>query len=89
MAWLTPFIVLITVIISIWLWIMARPRHRCPQCDSYRIGLITKEPKTMRTVDMDTSGIGGGTTIVQTMYEATYQCDECRHRWMVSLTETT
>ncbi len=69
--------------------LLARPRLRCPNCGGAKVGLITKDPQGVRSVDMHTGGMGGGYSGIQTAFVTTYQCNDCHFRWTTSTTETT
>ena len=62
-----------------------RPRPRCSECKSYKVGLTSKEP-----LGMLGSHIGGrgGTGTTQVRYKVTYCCNNCQATWTTTTTET-
>jgi hypothetical protein len=66
---------------SLWL-----TRPRCPECKSLRINEISKEPLSMRGVDISPGE--GGYASTQIIYEVKYRCSECQSRWTVTKSET-
>jgi hypothetical protein len=69
------------------LWYM-RPRPRCPECGSFEVGQISKEPLNMIHYPHPSGGAGGGWPVVQLIYRVTYRCNECRAQWSKTITET-
>ena len=65
-----------TVLTILW---YTRPRVRCPECGSRKVGQVSKEPLGVRYLDFGgAGGEGGGHSMFQFTYEVTYGCSECR-----------
>jgi hypothetical protein len=87
MIWLGISMVFLLVFVVAW-W-LTRPRPKCPDCGSYRVGLTSKKPQGMRTFDYHPGGDGGGGyTTVQLVCEVTYRCDQCQTTWRKTITES-
>lgn len=75
-----------TVLTILW---YTRPRLRCPECGSLKVGQVSKEPLGMRDFNFPTTlSRGEGYTMVQISYRITYRCNECRAQWSKTITET-
>lgn len=82
-----PWIVIgLAVLLIIMMWVF-RDRPQCPHCRSHKVGLVSKNPLSMKGYDQPTGREGMG-TIVQLRYEVMYRCDNCREKWTETITET-
>jgi hypothetical protein len=86
MIWLGIIAVLLLVVVITW-W-LTRPRPRCPECNSYQVGLVSKLPQDIRTIDYPPMDEGGVFTAVQMLYQVTYRCNQCQATWTKTITET-
>jgi len=63
-----------------------RDRPRCPECKSYKVGMVKKEPQNVIThVQPLHEGVQ---TITVVYYQVQFQCNECQASWMATLAES-
>ncbi len=82
-------IVIIALVVAV-TWFF-RPRPRCPECYSYNVSLIKKEPQKMNTYGHPTTGggeSGGAQFTISIFYRVRFRCNDCQETWEKEITES-
>ena len=68
----------------------SRPRPRCPECKSYKVGIVRKDPQGANTQVQSGAGGGlGGIHVTATVYsQVQYRCSDCEETWMATVAES-
>ncbi len=58
-----------------------RPRPRCPECKSYKVGIVKKESQSAVVGIHPGDGKSGPTAIASVQYRVLYRCNDCQETW--------
>ncbi len=78
---------IIAVLFVIGISYFFRDRPRCPECQSYKAGIVKKEPQGAIT-HVQPHAEGQIQTTATVIYQVQYRCNDCQATWRATITES-